>query len=87
MSKKGSRHVSFLSWEGGGLFIGEVACVFLICSYNLPEPSEEEKAKLEKKRTDKSMFVQELLLSTLAYLDSSSSSSSSGSEDSDHEQT
>ena len=60
----------------------------MFCSYSLPEPSEEEKAKLEKKRTDKSMFVQELLLSTLAHLDSSSSSNSSGSEDgsaSDHE--
>ena len=54
------------------------------CSYNLPEPSDDERVKLEKKRTDKSMFVQELLLSTLAYLDSSSSSEDGGS---DHEQT
>lgn len=52
----------------------------LVCSYDLPDPSEEEKVELEKRRTDKSLFVQELLLSTLAHLDSSSSSSS---EDSD----
>ena len=45
-------------------------------SYNLPEPSGEEKVELQKKRTEKSMFVQELLLSTLAYLDSSSSEDS-----------
>lgn len=55
---------------------------YLLASYNLPEPSEEEKVELAKKRTDKSMFVQELLLSTLAYLDTSSSS-----EDSDSEHT
>lgn len=53
------------------------------CSYDVPEPSEEEKVELDKKRTDKSKFVQELLLSTLAYLDSSSSNS----EDSDLEHT
>lgn len=52
------------------------------CSYDVPEPSEEEKVELERKRTDKSKFVQELLLSTLAYLDSSSSS-----DDSDLEHT
>lgn len=55
---------------------------YLLRSYDVPEPSEEEKVELERKRTDKSKFVQELLLSTLAYLDSSSSS-----DDSDLEHT
>ena len=59
-----------------------VLCV-CVCSYSLPEPSVEEQALLDERRGEKSMFVQELLLSTLAYSDSSSSNS----EDSDHEQT
>ena len=49
-------------------------------SYSLPPLSETEKATLEQTRADKSLFVQELLLSMLA-ASSDSSSDSSGSEE------
>ena len=44
-------------------------------SYGLPQLPEEEQERLEQQRADKSLFVQELLLSTLMYSDSSSDSS------------
>ena len=44
-------------------------------SYSLPQLSEEEQETLEQQRADKSLFAQELLLSTLVYSDSSSDSS------------
>lgn len=52
-----------------------VLSILPCCSYDVPEPSDQEKVELEKQRTDKSKFVQELLLSTLT-LDSSSSEDS-----------
>lgn len=44
----------------------------LLASSTQPQLSEEEQTVLHKRRVDKSRFVQELLLSTLAYSDSSS---------------
>ena len=44
-------------------------------SYSLPQLSQEEQDKVERQRADKSLFAQELLLSTLVYSDSSSDSS------------
>ena len=57
-----------------------------IHSYSLPPLTEAEKSSLEQTRADKSLFVQELLLSMLASSSSSSSSdsasdTSSGTED------
>ena len=49
-----------------------------LTSYSLPPLSDVEKSSLEQTRADKSLFVQELLLSMLAHSDSSDSS---GSED------
>lgn len=73
-----------VSREGDkGVASSEKESPFLLVNYSLPEPSVEEQALLDERRGEKSMFVQELLLSTLAYSDSSSSNS----EDSDHEQT
>ena len=50
-------------------------------SYSLPPLTEAEKSSLEQTRADKSLFVQELLLSMLASSSSSSSDSGSDSED------
>lgn len=58
-----------------------------LSSYSLPEPSGEELDELEEKRGHMSRFVQELLLSTLAYSDSGTSSSDDGGDDGDHKQT
>jgi len=48
---------------------------YLLTNYGLPQLPEEEQERLEQQRADKSLFVQELLLSTLMYSDSSSDSS------------
>ncbi|CAI8013990.1 hypothetical protein GBAR_LOCUS8800 [Geodia barretti] len=53
----------------------------LLASYSLPPLTEAEKSSLEQTRADKSLFVQELLLSMLASSSSSSSDSGSDSED------
>ena len=59
-----------------------------LTSYSLPDLTGKELEKLEENRGHRSKFVQELLLSTLAYSDSSTGSSSDdGDGDGDHEQT
>ncbi|KAJ3605923.1 hypothetical protein NHX12_027966 [Muraenolepis orangiensis] len=52
---------------------------FLLSRLNEPKLCEAERQRLEAERADRSLFVQELLLSTLTHDDGSSSSSSSGS--------
>ena len=49
-------------------------CCVSLHSYSSAQPqlTEEEQVELHKRRVDKSRFVQELLLSTLAFSDSSS---------------
>ncbi len=56
-----------------------IICSLFICCVSLhsyssaqPQLTEEEQVELHKRRVDKSRFVQELLLSTLAFSDSSS---------------